>query len=159
MGTDSARPVVVGVSGSGDGTTTIKLAATEADYRQVPLVAVMVYSSGGTVGAAPAARPISTLRTGDDDRAVAEAQLQDEVQDALGEQASRAELRTLPGLAGRKLVETAQQAPAQLIVLASRKSTSGLIGSVSQYVLRNHRARSSWCRPRPFATSRASGSG
>jgi len=131
------RPVVVGVSGSSDGTLAIKLAAAEADYRQVPLVAIMAYSSGGTVGAAPAARPISTLRTGDDDRAVAEPQLQDEVQAALGEQAGRADLRTLPGLAGRKLVETAQQAQAQLIVLASRKSTSGLIGSVSEYVLRN----------------------
>jgi nucleotide-binding universal stress UspA family protein len=97
----------------------------------------MAYGSGGTVGAAPAARPVSTLRTGDDERVVADAHLQDEVRAALGDQADRAELRTLPGLAGRKLVETAQQAHTQLIVLTSRKSTSGLAGSESQYVLRN----------------------
>ena len=38
--------------------------------------------------------------------------------------------------AGRKLVETAQRANAQLIVLAGRGSASMLLGTVSQYVLR-----------------------
>jgi nucleotide-binding universal stress UspA family protein len=45
---------------------------------------------------------------------------------------SRAAIR----LAGRRLVETAQRLNAQLIVLASRGSTSMLLGTVSQYVLR-----------------------
>jgi nucleotide-binding universal stress UspA family protein len=46
------------------------------------------------------------------------------------------QLTTVLGLAGRKLVETAQKANAQLIVLAGRGSASLLLGTVSQYVLR-----------------------
>jgi nucleotide-binding universal stress UspA family protein len=42
---------------------------------------------------------------------------------------------TVLGLAGRKIVETAQRINAQLIVLATRGSPS-LLGTVSQYVLR-----------------------
>ena len=38
--------------------------------------------------------------------------------------------------AGRKIVETANKVNAQLIVLATRGSTSMLLGTVSQYVLR-----------------------
>ena len=40
------------------------------------------------------------------------------------------------GLAGRNLVDTARKVNAQLIVLAGRGSTSMLLGTVSQYVLR-----------------------
>ena len=40
------------------------------------------------------------------------------------------------GLAGRKLLETAQRVNAQLIVLAGRGSAFMLLGTVSQYVLR-----------------------
>ena len=48
----------------------------------------------------------------------------------------RVELRTALGLAGRNLVDTARRVNAQLIVLAGRGSTSMLLGTVSQYVLR-----------------------
>jgi nucleotide-binding universal stress UspA family protein len=75
--------------------------------------------------------------TGDDNRIAAESALRDAVRDALGEQADGAKLRTIQGLAGRQLVETAAQAGAELIVLASRGSVSLLPGTVSQYALRN----------------------
>jgi len=71
-----------------------------------------------------------------DERLVAESALRDAVIDALGEDADQVELRTALGLAGRNLVDTARRVNAQLIVLASRGSTSMLIGTVSQYVLR-----------------------
>jgi len=96
----------------------------------------MAYSAERTLGA-PAARPVSSLRTGDDNRIAAESALRDEVRDALGGQADGVKLRTIQGLAGRKLVETAAQAGAELIVLAARGSVSLLPGTVSQYVLRN----------------------
>jgi hypothetical protein len=57
--------------------------------------------------------------------------------DALGEQADGVDLRTVQGLAGRKLVETAGQAGAELVVLANRGGLTMLPGTVSQYVLRN----------------------
>jgi nucleotide-binding universal stress UspA family protein len=40
------------------------------------------------------------------------------------------------GTAGRQILETAREARAQLIVLATRGSVSLLLGTVSQYVLR-----------------------
>jgi nucleotide-binding universal stress UspA family protein len=45
-------------------------------------------------------------------------------------------VRAALGLAGRRIVEIAHKVNAQLIVLATRGSTSLLIGTVSQYVLR-----------------------
>jgi len=77
------------------------------------------------------------MRTPDDDRATAEAMLGDEVTAALGDGAGGAELRAVVGLPGRKLVETARAANAQMIVIASGLSGSVLAGAVSQYVLRN----------------------
>ena len=125
MSKESQRPVVVGVGGTGSGRAAIQLAATEAGYRQAPLIAVTAYE---------APRPLGVPA---EERAVAKLRLGNEVNAALGEQASEAELRTVSGLAGRKLVETARAADAQLIVLASGLSTSVLAGAVSQYVLRN----------------------
>jgi nucleotide-binding universal stress UspA family protein len=133
--TPQQKTVVVGVEGSGSSRTAIRLAAEEARYRGAELMAVMAYSGERVLGA-PAARPMATLRTADDDRIVAEAALRNAVFDALGDQAEKVQLRTVLGLAGRKLIETAQRANAQLIVLAGRGSASMLLGTVSQYVLR-----------------------
>jgi nucleotide-binding universal stress UspA family protein len=129
------QTVVVGVDGSGSSRTAIRLAADEARYRDAELIAVMAYSGERALGA-PAVRPVATLRTAEDDRIVAETALRDAVFDALGDQADEVQLRTVLGLAGRKLVETAQRVNAQLIVLAGRGSASMLLGTVSQYVLR-----------------------
>jgi len=111
--------VVVGVENGGGSRTAIKVAAQEARFRHAPLIAVMACS-----------------RMTGDERLVAESALRDAVIDALGEDADQVELRTALGLAGRNLVDTARRVNAQLIVLASRGSTSMLIGTVSQYVLR-----------------------
>jgi nucleotide-binding universal stress UspA family protein len=46
------------------------------------------------------------------------------------------EIHAVLGLAGRKIVETAQKVNAQLIVLATQGTASLLMGTVSQYVLR-----------------------
>ena len=133
--TPQQTTVVVGIEGSGSSRTAIRLAAQEARYRGAQLIAVMPYSGERAVGA-PAVRPAATLRTADDERIVAEAALRDAVFDALGDQAGKVQLRAVLGLAGRKLVETAQRVNAQLIVLAGRGSASMLLGTVSQYVLR-----------------------
>jgi nucleotide-binding universal stress UspA family protein len=129
------KTVVVGVDGSGSSRAAIRLAAVEARSRGAELVAVMAYSGERALGA-PAGRPVATLRTADDERIVAEATLRDAVVDALGEEAGTVKLHTVLGLAGRKLVETAQRLNAQLIVLVGRGSASMLLGTVSQYVLR-----------------------
>jgi nucleotide-binding universal stress UspA family protein len=128
-------PVVVGVDGVGMSLATIQAAAQEARCRDATLIAVMAYSSERPLGA-PAARPVATLRTAGDERLAAETALRDAVSAALGDEADRVELRTALGLAGRNLVDTARKVNAQLIVLAGRGSTSMLLGTVSQYVLR-----------------------
>jgi len=133
--TSQQKSVVVGVEGSGSSRTAIRAAAQEARYGEAELIAVMA-CSGERAVAAPAVRPVATLRTAGDERIVAEAALRDAVVDALGDQAAKVRLHTVLGLAGRKLVETAQRANAQLIVLAGRGSASMLLGTVSQYVLR-----------------------
>lgn len=128
--------VVVGVDGAGRGLAAIQLAAREARFRDAPLIAVMAYSGERVLGA-PAGRPVASLRTGDDNRIAAESMLGDAVREALGEQADGVELRTVQGLAGRKLVEAAAQARAELVVLATRNGVTMLPGTVSQHVLRN----------------------
>lgn len=133
---DSRRPVVVAVGGSGSGRAAIQLAATEAGYRQAPLIAVTAYHAASPLGA-PVGRPVAGMRSPADEHTVAESMLGDKVVDALGDLADEAELRALPGLPGRKLVETARATNAQMIVLASGLSGSVLAGAVSQYVLRN----------------------
>jgi nucleotide-binding universal stress UspA family protein len=133
--TPQPKTVVVGVGDPAGSRAAIRLAAEEARYRGAQLIAVMAYSGERALGA-PAARPVATLRTADDERIVAEAALRDAVVAALGDQAEKVQLRTVLGLAGRKLIDTAQHVNAQLIVLASRGSASMLLGTVSQYVLR-----------------------
>ena len=133
--TPQQKTVVVGVEGPAGCRAAIRLAAEEAYYRGAELIAVMAYSGERALGV-PAARPVGTLRTADDERIVAEAALRDAVFDALGDQAEKVQRRTVLGLAGRKLVETAQRVNAQLLVLAGRGSASMLLGTVSQYVLR-----------------------
>jgi nucleotide-binding universal stress UspA family protein len=131
----SGQAVLVGVDGSDSSRAAIVLAAREARYRNAPLIAIQAYSGERVLGA-PAARPASALRTHEDERTDAECRLRDAVLDALGDQAEGVELHALLGLAGRRIVETARWVNAQLIVLTGRGSTSMLLGTVSQYVLR-----------------------
>lgn len=126
--------VVVGVEAVAGSRAAIRLAAQEARYRDAALIAVMAYSANPALGA-PAARPIATLHTADDERLAVESALRDAVADALGDRASQVELRTMPGPTGRTLVQAARQAGAQLLVLAGHGATR-LPGSASQYVLR-----------------------
>jgi nucleotide-binding universal stress UspA family protein len=130
--------VVVGVDGSAGSQAAIRLAAQEARYRAASLLAVMAYSGERTLGA-PAARPVSTLRTAAYDRATTETMLQDLVRDALGGQPDGVTCRTMAGPPGRALVTVAREADAQLIVLAARDDTAvaRVLGAVSQHVLRN----------------------
>jgi nucleotide-binding universal stress UspA family protein len=136
MTTEPERPpVVVGVEGTGRSRATIRAAAQEARCRDATLIAVMAYGNERPPGA-PAAHPVATLPVASDERLAAETALRDAVATALGDEADRVELRAALGLAGRNLVDTARGVNAQLIVLAGRGSTSMLLGTVSQYVLR-----------------------
>lgn len=126
--------VVVGVQGGPGSLSAIKIAAQEARYRAAQLIAVMAYS--GEHAVAPAARPVATLPAVSEERLATESALRDAVVDALGDDADQVELRAVLGLAGRNLIDTARKVNAQLIVLAGRGSTSMLLGTVNQYVLR-----------------------
>ena len=133
-----ANAVVVGVDGSdcSRARAAIVVAAREARYRDAPLIAVQAYSGEQTLGD-PAAQPGSAPGTAaEQERVHAESSLREALADALGDLADAVEVRAVLGLAGRRIVETAHRANAQLIVLATRGSTSLLIGTVSQYVLR-----------------------
>ena len=128
------QTVLVGVESASSSRTAIKMAAQEARYRAARLIAVMAYS--GERAVAPAGRPPATLSSAGEEQLAAESALRDAVVDALGDEAGKVELRIVLGLAGRNLVDTARRVNAQLIVLAGRGSTSMLLGTVSQYVLR-----------------------
>lgn len=127
---DKPRPaVLVGVDGSAASRAAIAAAAREASYRSAPLIAIQAYSGEQIRRVAD---PVS-----DDARRAAEAGVRDAVRDVLGpERAARVQVDAVLGLAGRKIVETAWQVNAQLIVLAAHGSRSMLLGTVSQYVLR-----------------------
>jgi nucleotide-binding universal stress UspA family protein len=127
--------VVVGVDGSGRSHAALRAAVQEAEYRKTPVVAVMAYTAQPPSGS-PAGRPLATTRA-PDEQAVVESKLRSEVATALGEAAHDVELRAVSGLAGRGLVETARQVGAQLIVLSTRGSLTSILGTVSEYVLRN----------------------
>ena len=127
--------IVVSVEDGASHRTTIKTAAQEARYRDAPLIAVIAYSGERALGA-PAVRRVASLLTAGEERLAAESAMRDAVVDALGDDADKVELRTVLGLAGRNLIDTARKVNAQLIVLAGRGSTSMLLGTVSQYVLR-----------------------
>jgi nucleotide-binding universal stress UspA family protein len=128
--------VMVSIDGSAGTGAAIRLAAREARYRNCPLVAVTAYSGQGPLGA-PAARPVATLRAPADEKVEAEMILREAVESALGDDAVGVECRVIRGLAGRRFVEAAREAQAELIVLAARGSMSLLLGTVSQYVLRH----------------------
>jgi len=130
--------VVVGVDGSPGSYPAIRLARQEARYRGTNLLAVMACSPDTVLGA-PAARPVSTPRTPGEQRETTEATLRQVIREALGELPADVQPRVVQGAPGRGLVETAQQAGAQLLVLSARgdRAVSRLLGTVSQHVLRN----------------------
>ena len=129
--------VVVGVKRSSDSRAAIRLAAQEALYRDTTLIAVMAYPAER--GWSPAVRPGAERLTRADDRAIAEDLLREAVSDALGDAGERVEYRivAVADLAGRALVHVAQTEDAQLLVLAARSGIAKVLGTVSQYVLRN----------------------
>ena len=128
--------VVVGVDGSAACLSAIRVAAQEADFRRTELIAVMAYSGDRSVRDAEG-QPVGTVVRGGDERALALSSLRRVVSAALDAgQAERVQLRVVAGTAGRQILETAREARAQLIVLATRGSVSLLLGTVSQYVLR-----------------------
>jgi nucleotide-binding universal stress UspA family protein len=132
----------VGVTGSVASRAAIAAAAREASYRSAPLIAIQAYSGEQIQRGErlPGAREVDHVTGGpgaDDSRRAAESSLRDAVRDVLGaERAAQVQAHAVLGLAGRKIVETAQQVNAQLIVLATHGSRSMLLGTVSQYVLR-----------------------
>jgi nucleotide-binding universal stress UspA family protein len=126
--------VVVGVDGSAACLSAIRVAAQEAGFRRTKLIAVMAYSDGTVRDST--GQPAGTVIRGDE-RAQALTSLRHVVSSALGaSQAERVQLQVVAGTAGRQILETAREAGAQLIVLATRGSVSLLLGTVSQYVLR-----------------------
>jgi nucleotide-binding universal stress UspA family protein len=127
--------VVVAVDESAGSVEAIRLAATEAGWRGIPLVAVMAYRTDSA--AVPAGRPLSTPRSGDEGRVFAESTVRAAVQTALGDNAAEVRMMTIAGPAGRGIMEAAREVEAELIVLAARPGISILPGSVSQHVLRN----------------------
>lgn len=127
--------VLVGVKRSSDSRAAIRLAAQEALYGDTTLIAVMAYPTER--GWSPAVRPGAQRLTRYDDRAVAEDMLREAVSDALGGAADRVEHRVVADPPGRALVHVAQAVNAQLIVLAARHGIARVLGTVSQYVLRN----------------------
>jgi nucleotide-binding universal stress UspA family protein len=127
--------VVVGVKRSADSRAAIRLAAQEARYRDTALIAVMAYPAER--GWSPAVRPGAERLTSADDGAVAEDLLREAVSDALGEAGGRVEYLVVADLPGRALVHVAQTVNAQVVVLAARHGIARVLGTVSQYVLRN----------------------
>ena len=124
--------VVVGVDNSAASRAPLRLAAQEARWRQVPLVAVTAYEPPlGPAGG----YPIAAKHTEGEQRATAEAALRAAVGDELGDQSGQADLRISEGLAGRMIIEAAREAKAELIVLAARPGRTVVPGTVSQYVL------------------------
>jgi nucleotide-binding universal stress UspA family protein len=97
----------------------------------------MAYSGEGALGA-PAGRPLGSFRSPGEEEKLAESALRTAVREALGPEEEDVEERTVTGVPGRALVETARSTGAQLVVLAARgEHAARLLGAVSQYVLRN----------------------
>lgn len=134
--------VLVGVDGSAASRAAIAAAAREAAYRSAPLIAIQAYSGeqlqrSELPPGAPGTDLVSSRPDAEDERRATESCLRDAVRDVLGaERAARVQVQAVLGLAGRKIVETALQVNAQLIVLATHGSRSMLMGTVNQYVLR-----------------------
>ena len=125
--------VVVGVDNSGASRTALRLAAQEAQWRHARLVAVSAYEP--PLGTPAGGYPAAALHTAREERAVTESALRDTVTTELDERAADTDLRVSEGLAGRVIIETAEQTNAQLIVLAASVGKWMLPGTVSQYVL------------------------
>jgi nucleotide-binding universal stress UspA family protein len=113
--------------------TALRLAAQEARWRQVSLVAVSAYEP--PLGTPVGGYPVAQLHTANEERATAESALRDTVSSELGNQAGEADLRVSAGLAGRVIIETAHQTNAELIVLAASVGKLVLPGTASHYVL------------------------
>jgi nucleotide-binding universal stress UspA family protein len=131
-------PVVVGVDGAPGSYAAIRLALQEAHFRNSPLIAVMAFAGDSTIGGTPA-RPARTLNTAEQ-RRITEATLRQVVRDAVGEDAAAGvDIRVIQGMPGHALVQAAREEGAQMVVLAARGdgAVSRLLGSVSQFVLRN----------------------
>jgi nucleotide-binding universal stress UspA family protein len=130
--------VVVGVDGSPDSHAAIRLARREALFRNSSLVAVMAYAAEGGVMSSRPVRPAGALNTAEQ-RDITEATLSQVVRDALGEDATEVEIRVIQGVPGHALVQAAKEAEAQMVVLTARSdgAVSRLLGTVSQFVLRN----------------------
>ena len=80
----------------------------------------------------------STFRSAGEEQELAESALRTAVREALGPEEETVEERTVTGVPGRALVDTARSVNAQLIVLATRgEHAARLLGAVSQYVLRH----------------------
>lgn len=129
--------VVVGVDGSPGSLAAIRLAQQEARFRNSPLLAVMAVGGEGVMSGAPN-RPASMLNTAEQ-RTISEATVRQVVRDALGEDATGVDTRVIEGAPGRVLVQAAEESAAQMLVVAARGdgAVSRLLGSVSQFVLRN----------------------
>jgi nucleotide-binding universal stress UspA family protein len=125
--------VVVGVDGSEPSRVALRIAAQEARWRQVRLVAVSAYEP--PLGKPAGGYPAGAMHTPEEERATAESALRDTVSKELDNEAAGTDLRVAEGLAGRVIIETARQTNAQLIVLAASPGKSMLPGTVSQHVL------------------------
>ena len=66
--------------------------------------------------------PLSTFRSPGEEQKLAESALRAAVREALGTEEETVEERTVTGVPGRALVDTARSVHAQLIVLATRAS-------------------------------------
>jgi nucleotide-binding universal stress UspA family protein len=129
--------VVVGVDGSPGSLGAIRLALQEARFRNTALVAVMAFAGESMMGSTPAG-PASTRNTAEQ-RTITETTLRQVVRDAVGEDAAGVDTRVIQGVPGHALVRAAREQDAQMVVLAARGdgAVSRLLGTVSQFVLRN----------------------
>src|ERR1700761_924263 len=109
--------VVVGVDNSAASRAALRLAAQEAQWRHARLVAVSAYEP--PLGTPAGGYPAAALHTAREERAVTESALRDTVTTELDERAADTDLRVSEGLAGRGIIEAAEQTNAQLIVLAA----------------------------------------
>lgn len=129
--------VVVGVDGSPGSHAAIRLALREAHFRNAPLVAVMAFAGESMMSSTPTL-PAARLNAGEQ-RTVTEGTLRQVVRDALGEDAAGVDTRVIQGVPGHALVQAARETEAQMVVLSARSdgAVSRLLGTVSQFVLRN----------------------
>jgi len=103
--------------------------------QRAPSTAAATAPSGtGRALGAPAARPLSTLRTPASEEQATESILRQTIRKAIGDEASdTVEQLVVKGAPGRVLVEAARTLNAQMLVLATPGETAArLLGAVSQ---------------------------